>query len=88
LVNVQIPYLGSEVHQAGGIECFSSFEPYIKGDVKSLPNLGSPVIMYETLDQIKASDPNLFEQLQSQEYHIITKETESGFVNQKTIFKN
>ena len=88
LVNVQIPYLGSDTYQYGGIQCFSSFEPYIKGDVKSLSNLGSSIIMYETLDEIKASDPNLYEQLQSQEYHIITKETESGFIDQKTIYKN
>ena len=88
LVNVQIPYLGSDVYQSGGIECFSSYEPYIKGDIKSLSNLGAPIIMYETLDEIKASDPYLYEQLQSQEYHIITKETESGFIDQKTIYKN
>ena len=68
--------------------CFSSFEPYIKGDIKSLSNLGSPFIMYETLDEIKASDPNLYEFLQSKEYHIITKETESGFQDQKVIYKN
>lgn len=88
LLNVQIPYLSSDIYQSGGIECFSSYEPYIKGDIKSLTNLGSQVIMYETLDEIKAADPNLYEQLQSQEYHIITKETESGFTDQKIIYKN
>ncbi|WP_395052628.1 hypothetical protein [Flavobacterium sp.] len=88
LLNVQIPYFGTDIYQSGGILCFGSFEPYIKGDVKSLSNLGSQIIMYETLDEIKASDPNLYEQLQSQEYHIITKETESGFIDQKVIYKN
>ena len=88
IVNVKIPALSQDIYQSGGILCFSSFEPYIKGDIKSLSNLGSPFIMYETLDEIKASDPNLYEFLQSKEYHIITKETESGFQDQKVIYKN
>ncbi|MBK8600196.1 MAG: hypothetical protein IPN80_06190 [Flavobacterium sp.] len=68
--------------------CFGSFEPFTSGDVKSLNNLGSGIFTQEQLDEIKASDPNLYEQLQSGKYHIITKQTDSGFIDQKVIYKN
>ncbi len=88
LIDVNIPVFGSNAFQTGGIDCFTSFEPYIKGTIKSLSNLASSIITFETLDQIKASNPNLYDQLQSQEYHIITKETTSGYIDQKVIYKN
>jgi hypothetical protein len=87
-VNVKIPAINDDMLQSGGINCFTSYEPYIKGDVKSMTNLGSSVIYYETLDEVKASDPNLYDLLTSQQYHVITKETESGYTDQKMIYKN
>ena len=39
-------------------------------------------------DKIKATNPDLYSQLQSGQYHIITKETKSGYKNQSVIFKN
>ena len=33
------------------------------------------------------SDPNLEDNLESQQYHIIQKTTESGITTQKTIYK-
>lgn len=88
-IGVKIPSLSDTViinHPAP--VCFMSYEPFISGDVKSTYNLGSGVYTQEQLNEIKASDPKLFEELQSQKYHIITKQTESGFNDQKIIFKN
>lgn len=87
-ISVKIPILGQQVYQNVAPVCFYSYEPFTSGDVKSLDNLGSGVYTQEELDKIKASDPKLFEELQSGKYHIITKQTDSGFIDQKIIFKN
>lgn len=87
-VGVKIPILGQQIYTNNAPVCFYSFEPFTSGDVKSLYNLGTGVYTQEQLDDIKASDPNLYEQLQSGKYHIITKQTDSGFTDQKVIYKN
>ena len=87
-ISVKIPILGQQVYQNVAPVCFYSFEPFTSGDIKSLDNLGSSYYTLEELDKIKASDPKLFEQLQSGKYHIITKQTDSGFIDQKVIYKN
>jgi len=67
--------------------CFTSNEPFISGDVKSTYDFGSGIFTEQQLDEIKASNPDFYEELQSQMFHIITKQTESGFSDQKIIFK-
>lgn len=64
-IGVKIPILGSEVIQTMEPMCFSSFEPYIKGEIKSLDYLGSIYITIQELDAIKASNPDLYNELQS-----------------------
>lgn len=87
-VGVKIPILGEQIYVNNAPVCFGSFEPFTSGDVKSLNNLGSSLYTQEQLDEIKASDPSLYEQLESGKYHIITKQTDSGFIDQKVIYKN
>lgn len=87
-IKVKIPKVDLKAHDVNVPVCFGTFEPYITGDIKSLNNLGSQNYTLEELDKIKATDPDLYNQLQSGQYHIITKETESGFINQKMIYKN
>lgn len=87
-IGVKIPILGNEIIQNMEPLCFSSFEPYIKGEVKSLDYLGSIYITTQQLDAIKVSNPDLYNELQSGKYHIIIKETESGYKDQKIIYKN
>ncbi len=86
-IGVKIPILGQQIYNNAAPVCFFSFEPYTSGDVKSTQNLGATYYTQEELDTIKASDPNLYELLQSGKYHIITKNTDSGFSNQKIIYK-
>jgi hypothetical protein len=87
-LGLKIPILSQDIHYIAEPLCFTSFEPYIKGDVKSQNFLGSTYFTTEELDKIKASDPDLYNLLQSGQYHIISKETESGYQNQIVIFKN
>lgn len=87
-IEVTIPALDRKDRDIPLPVCFGTFEPYTSGDVKSTTNLGSTYYTIEELDEIKASDPNLYQQLQSQQYHIITKETDNGYVDQKLIYKN
>lgn len=87
-IGVKIPILGQQIYQNFAPVCFYSFEPFTSGDVKSLTTLGSGIYTQEQLDEIKASDPKLYEELQSGKYHIITKQTDSGFIDQKIIYKN
>lgn len=88
-LRLKIPILSPiDVYDICEPVCFSSFEPFTSGDVKSLNNLGLGIYTQEQLDEIKASDPNLYEKLQSGKYHIVTKQTNSGFTDQKIIYKN
>lgn len=89
ILNVKIPVVSDElVIGVGGYQSFTVFEPFISGTVKSTSNLGIPSYTQEQLDVIKVANPNLFDELQHQKYHIITKETESGYKDQKIIYKN
>ena len=87
-IGVKIPILSQDIHYTTEPLCFGSFEPYISGDIKSQNFIGSSYYTIEELDKIKATNPDLYNQLQSGQYHIITKETESGYKNQSIIFKN
>ncbi len=87
-IGVKIPLLGQDIINTAEPQCFSSFEAYIKGEVKSLDNLGSYYLSIQELDAIKASNPNLYDELQSGKYHIIIKETTSGYIDQKVMYKN
>ena len=87
-IGVKIPLLSQDIHYTAEPLCFGSFEPYITGDIKSQNFIGSSYYTIEELDKIKATNPDLYSQLQSGQYHIITKETESGYKNQSIIFKN
>jgi hypothetical protein len=87
-IGVRIPILSSDIFLTLAPVCFSSFEPYTSGDVKSVTTMGDMYYTEEQLDKIKAVDPALYELLQANKYHIITKRTDSGFVNQIVIHKN
>lgn len=87
-MGVKIPILGPEIKYVNAPLCFGSFEPFTHGDIKTTPNLGLPYYTLEQLDEIKASDPRLFEKLQSMKYHVITKQTDNGYIFQKVIYKN
>ncbi len=88
-IGVKIPILDPNVvnNQMAPV-CFGSYEPYTSGDIKSITTMGATFYTLEELDKIKASDPDLYESLQSGKYHIITKETDSGYTDQKVIYKN
>lgn len=87
-IGVKIPIFGDQIIQTMEPMCFSSFEPYIKGEIKSLDHIGSFYFTIEELDSIKATNPNLYLELQSGKYHIIIKETASGYIDEKLIYKN
>ena len=88
-IGIKIPSLSAtEIYYNAAPVCFGSFEPYTSGNVKSIDNLGIGTYTQEELDRLKASDPALYEELQSGKYHIITKQTDSGFINQKVIRKD
>ena len=87
-IGVKIPVFGQQIIKAMAPVCFGTFEPYTSGEVKSTTNLASLNYTIEELDKIKATDPELFEKLQAERYHIITKQTDSGYIDQKIIYKN
>ncbi len=62
-------------------------EPYVGGNIISTEFMGSYNFTQQTLNQIQVSDPNLLQNLESEKYHIIKKETESGAIKQTTIYK-
>lgn len=69
-----------------GFHC--ELEPYIGGKIISTNLLGSNILTTQVLDSQQVVNPNLEQELPIQTYNIITKETSSGAVNQKTIYKN
>lgn len=69
-----------------GVIC--NTEPYISGKILSMQVLGSMNITVKELNEAQVNDPNLFDQLMEQYYHIIRKETESGAIDEKIIYKN
>ncbi len=62
-------------------------EPYVGGNIISTEFMGSYNFTQQTLNQIQVSDPNLLQNLESEKYHIIKKETESGAIKQIVIYK-
>lgn len=69
-------------------EIICQLEPYIKGKIITTYMIGSTIYTIEELDQIKVKDPDLYDKLMSQTYNIVIKETASGAVNEKVIYKN
>ena len=66
---------------------FCEIEPFISGiDIKT-DFLGSYNFTVEEWDRLKVSDPNLYQYLESNKYHIIKKETDKGVIYQVTIYK-
>lgn len=62
-------------------------EPYIGGNIISTEVMGSYSFTQQTLNEIQVKDPNLLQNLESEKYHIIKKQTESGAVKQTVIYK-
>ncbi len=62
-------------------------EPYIGGIVFSTQVLGSMNITVKELNEIEAKDPDLFNKLLQQYYHILKKTTSSGAVMEKFFYK-
>ena len=92
-LNVNIPILdpvgGPQTYQqVVGLQSLSTYEPFTSGDVKSMYNLGSSNYSQEELNSLEASDPELYNTLMNNQYHIITKQTDSGYTDQKIIHKN
>ncbi|WP_298397774.1 hypothetical protein [Flavobacterium sp.] len=51
-------------------------------------DLGGYIFTVEEWDSLKASNPNFYELLESNKYHIIKKETEKGVMIQVVLYKN
>jgi hypothetical protein len=62
-------------------------EPYRAGLLYATKVLGSTNITVEELDAIEVKDPNLYNNLMSQYYYIIKKETDSGAKLQEVFYK-
>lgn len=66
---------------------FCQIEDFVQGRVISTKVLGSMNLTLEELNEIQVKDPELYDKLMSEYYHIITKETESGAIKQTVIYK-
>lgn len=88
---VQINQVNPETLHEVFVDCnrepFCQTEDFIKGSIISTKVLGSMNLTLEELNEIQVKDPDLFENLMKEYYHIIRKETESGAINQTTIYK-
>ena len=62
-------------------------EEYVSGVVFSMQVLGSMNITEKDLDQLEVKDPDLYNNLMSQYYHILKKYTSSGALDEKVIYK-
>ena len=62
-------------------------EDYVSGKIYSTQVLGSMNITLQELNQIEVKDPDLYNKLMEQYYHILKKYTTSGAVDQKIIYK-
>lgn len=62
-------------------------EPYVKGMLISTQTLGSTNITVQELNQEQVNNPNLYETLTEQHYHILQKETDHGAVKEEIIYK-
>lgn len=62
-------------------------QSFVGGNIITTEHMGSYIFTEQTLNELQVKDPDLFNNLESQKYHIIRKETESGAVKQDVIFK-
>ncbi len=62
-------------------------EDYVSGIVYSMQVLGSMNVSVKELDQIEVKDPELYNKLMVEYYHILKKYTTSGAVDEKVIYK-
>ncbi len=65
--------------------CFEQY--YRKGLIGSTEMIGSSQLTITQLNQQEVTNPDLIENLESNKYHIIEKETESGAKTTQTIYK-
>jgi len=63
------------------------FEEFVSGQDVITDYLGSYVFTVEEWDSLKVQDPNLYDYLQKNKYHIIKKVTDKGTIYQVTIYK-
>lgn len=68
-----------------GVIC--NTEPYVSGVILSMQVLGSMNITVKELNEAQVNDPELFDKLMAEYYHIIKKQTASGAVDEKIIYK-
>ena len=88
---VQINQVNPEITNDVFVDChrepFCQTEDFVKGLVVSTKVLGSMNLTLEELNEIQVKDPELFDKLMSEYYHIINKETETGAIKQTIIYK-
>ncbi len=88
---VQINQVNPDIVNDVFVDCnrgsFCQTEDFVKGLVVSTNVLGSMNLTLEELNEIQVKDPELYDKLMSQYYHIINKETSSGAVKQTFIYK-
>lgn len=78
--------LGEAPTVCRGVDCV--IEPLRRGTLYSTQVLGSMNITVEELDAIEVKDPDLYNNLMSQYYYILKKETSSGAKLQEVFYKN
>jgi hypothetical protein len=66
---------------------FCQTEDFVKGLIVSTKVIGSMNLTLEELNELQVKDPELFDKLMSEYYHIINKETETGAIKQTVIYK-
>jgi hypothetical protein len=78
--------LGEAPTVCRGVHCVD--EPFRRGMIYATHILGSMNVTQEYLDEIEVKDPNLYNNLLSQYYYILKKETDSGAQLEKVFYKN
>lgn len=63
-------------------------ENFVSGEDMITSFIGSYNFTIEQWDQLKVADPNLYDYLESNKYHIIKKITDKGTIVQVTVYKN
>lgn len=69
-----------------GVVCAE--EEFVSGTDLITDFIGSYNFTIEQWDTLKVNDPNLYEYLEANKYHIIKKETKTGVIYQVVIYKN
>jgi len=89
--NVRINEVNPELAHSIEVICTRGLicetEAFIGGTIITTEVLGSMNLTIRELNEIQVKDPNLFESLLSEKYHIITKTTAKGAKYQIVIFK-